>query len=62
MSERVDTVPAWHLTEGDELPGRVMVISVQREAVRRTVRVCTDEPAVADLDADSPVAVVRQVR
>lgn len=56
------TVPAWHLAEGDVLPGDFTIISVSREVRSRTVRVVTDEPAVAELPADSPVPVVRQRR
>lgn len=62
MSSRADTVPAWLLAEGDVLPGPVTVLSVQREVVGRTVRVCTSEMAVAELPADAPVEVVRRTR
>ena len=56
-----ETIDAWNLRGGDELPGGVRVLTVHREPVRRTVRVVTDEPASADLPGDSPVAAVRRV-
>jgi hypothetical protein len=56
---RTENVPAWHVSEGDRLPGDVTVLAVYREPVGRTVRIVTDEPASADLPAGSPVAVVR---
>jgi hypothetical protein len=61
MTRRTETIEAWHLHSGDELPGGVRVLTVNREAVRRTVRVVTDEPASADLPGDSPIAVVRRI-
>lgn len=60
MSERTEIVDAWNLDAGDELPGGVTVLSVQREVTARTVRVLTDEPASAVLSGDSPVAIVRR--
>ncbi len=57
-SPEPEQVPAWLLGEGDLLPDGVTVLSVQREPRSRTVRVATDEPAVAVLPADSPVLVV----
>lgn len=60
MSARPETVEAWHLAEGDELPGGARVLSVQREPVARTVRVATDAPQVAVLPADHPVTVARR--
>jgi len=61
MSEHTEMVDAWQLNAGDELPGGVIVVSIHREATRRTVRILTDEPASADLPSDSPVAVVRRL-
>lgn len=61
MSQRTELVDAWNLTPGDELPGGVRVISVNREVCARTVRVLTDEPASANLPGDSPVPVVRRL-
>lgn len=53
-------VTAWNLTGGDELPDGITVLSVHREARGRTVRVVTDEPASAELPADSPVVIARR--
>ena len=61
MRRPTETVTAWDLVPGDELPGGVRVLTIHREPVRRTVRVVTDEPASADLPGDSPIAVVRRV-
>ena len=60
-SQYTETVAAWDLNPGDELPGGIQVLTVSREVTRRTVRVVTDEPASADLPGDSPVPVVRRI-
>ena len=55
-----ETVLAWFVGEGDVLAGGAKVVSVQREAVGRTVRIATDAPQVATLHHNQPVRVVRQ--
>jgi hypothetical protein len=55
-----EEVVAWLLTEGAELPGAVIVLAVEREAVGRTVEVLTDGPGGRlTYAAEEPVAVVR---
>lgn len=61
MSQRTEMVDAWDLVPGDELPGGVRVICVNREVRARSVRVLTDEPASANLPGGSPVPVVRRL-
>ncbi len=53
-------VPAWNIAPGDELSGGVRVLSVDREARGRTVRILTDEPASADLPGDAQIVVLRR--
>ena len=60
-STSISTVKAWDIRAGDELPDGITVISVDREATARTVRILTDEPASAELPGDSPITVIRQV-
>jgi hypothetical protein len=57
-----EIIKAWHVKEGDVLPGDVRVISVLREPIGRTLWVSTDEPRCAFLYADSLVVVVRGMR
>jgi hypothetical protein len=53
-------VAAWDLEEGAELPDGITVVALHRDALARTVRVVTSEPASAVLPADAPVPVVRR--
>lgn len=57
-----DTVLAWFVGEGDELPGGAKVVSVNREPVARTVRIATDAPQTATLRHDHPVPIVRRAQ
>lgn len=56
-----EPVAAWDLSEGDELPEKVTVVSVSREVKSRTVRIVTDEPQVVEVAHDHQVPVVRQI-
>ena len=60
MTNRTELIDAWNLSPGDELPGGIRILAVQREVTTRAVRIVTDEPASADLPGDSPIAVVRR--
>lgn len=54
--------PAWLLAEGDQLAGGAVVISVQREAVDRTVRIATTtQPEGVVLGPAEIVKVARRV-
>lgn len=55
----VVAVPAWDLTEGDELPDGHTVMLVTRDAKSRTVRVLTSDLLLAtELPADAWVPVI----
>ena len=58
--KRVENMPAWHLTEGDELVDGHIVLEVRREPCGRTVRVLTSERVASELPHDAPVPVVRR--
>jgi hypothetical protein len=55
-----DEVRAWDLTEGDKLPDGHLIVSLDRNARDRTVRIATTEPASTVLGTDDPVPVVRR--
>ena len=57
-----ESVSAWDLREGDQLPDEVIVLSVHREPRSRTVRIMTSERVTGELPADGPVTVIRRVR
>ena len=55
--------PAWLLAEGDQLAGGAVVISVQRDAVDRTVRIATTtQPHGVVLGPEDTVQVARRIR
>lgn len=59
----VEKSPAWLLSEGDQLAGGAVVVSVQREPFSRTLRVSTtSQLAGVEMAYDDVVRVARRAR
>lgn len=55
-----DPTTAWYVGEGDVLYGGAQVVAVQRDAVKGTVRILTNDSHDVTLDRNKPVEVVRR--